>query len=329
VAHSSGGGAPAPGDPVQIVPQGTVAYGIQLPIQSQSTIYVEEWELTSGPAELARVARQADDSGFFYVAVCDHTAIPTRLAGAMSTTWYDTIATLAWLAGVTSRVRLLSHVYIAAQRHPLRAAKEFATLDVLSGGRVVIGVGAGHVTEEFDLFGPPFEERGGALDESIDALAAALVDEFPDLPGPRWPARGLGVSPRPVQRPRPAIWVGGSSRAALRRAATRGDGWLPQTVRRSDMRVQVDQLLELRQDLRGGAPIEIGALPGTFHLGEPASELPRGTVSGSADRIAENLAELVDMGVSHLQLRFPTRSVGELCDQMAAFGEEVAPLLSR
>jgi probable F420-dependent oxidoreductase len=317
------------GEPVQIIPEGQVAFGIQLPVQSQSTIYVEEWEKAAGPAELARVARQAEQSGFFYVAVCDHTAIPRRLAPAMSTTWYDTIATLGWLAGVTSRIRLLSHVYIAAQRHPLRTAKEFATLDVLSGGRVVIGVGAGHVNEEFDLFGPPFEERGAALDEAIDALTAALSDEFPTLAGPRWPAMDVGATPRPVQQPRPPIWVGGSSRPALRRAATGGDGWLPQTVRRSDMREQIAYLLDVRNEIRGGDPIEIGALAGTFHVGKTDRELPRGTVSGSADAIADNLTELIDMGVSHLQMRFPSASVDELCDQLAAFGEEVGPLLHR
>ena len=304
-------------------------FGIQLPIQSQSTIYVEDWELRSGPSELARVARRRRTSGFFYVAVCDHTAIPRRLAGAMSTTWYDTIATLGWLAGVTTRMRLMSHVYIAAQRHPFRAAKEFSTLDVLSGGRVIIGVGAGHVNEEFDLFGPPFDERGSGLDEAIDAMAAALSDEYPTLAGPRWPASDLGATPRPVQRPRPPIWVGGSSRAALRRAAQRGDGWLPQSPRRSDIREQVPRLLEMRQELRGDDPIEIGALAGVFHVGEPDHELPRGTVSGSPDRIAENLAELIDLGVSHLQMRFANRSLEELCDQMAAFGEQVGPLLGR
>ncbi len=329
MTESGAGTRAGAGGTVQIIPEGEVVFGIQLPIQSQSTIYVEDWELRSGPAELAGVARQAEESGFFYVAVCDHTAIPRRLAGAMSTTWYDTIATLGWLAGITTRVRLMSHVYIAAQRHPLRAAKEFATLDVLSGGRVVIGVGAGHVNEEFDLFGPPFDERGAGLDEAIDALAAALSDEYPTLSGPRWPARDLGATPRPVQRPRPPIWVGGSSRAALRRAALRGDGWLPQTVRRSDMREQVARLKELRQELRGGAPMEIGALAGVFHVGEPDHELPRGTVSGSPERIAENLAELIDMGVSHLQMRFANRSLEELCDQMAAFGEQVGPLLAR
>ncbi|HUC35965.1 MAG TPA: TIGR03619 family F420-dependent LLM class oxidoreductase [Acidimicrobiales bacterium] len=312
---------------VRIVPPGTVAYGIQLPVQSQSTMYVETWELTSGPEELVRVARQADESGFFYVAVCDHTAIPQRLAQAMGTTWYDTVATLGWLAALTTRVRLLSHVYIAALRHPLRAAKEMATLDLLSGGRLIVGVGAGHVSEEFDFSGRDFEARGALTDEAIDSIAAGLTEEFPVLRGPQWPAAELGISPRPVQRPRPPIWVGGSSRAALRRAALRGDGWLPQSPKRKDMPEQIAYLKALREEKRGGAPIDIGALAGAFHLGEPSWELPRGTVSGTAEQVAENLGELVAMGVSHVQLRFPSRSVEELCDQMAAFGEEVGPLL--
>ena len=315
-------------DVVSIIPEGKVVYGIQLPVQAQTTLMAEPWELEAGPDELARVARQADASGYFYVAVCDHTAIPRRLADAMSTTWYDTVATLGWLAGITSRVRLMSHVYIAALRHPLRAAKEFATLDVLSGGRLIIGAGAGHVTEEFDLLGPPFAERGSAFDESLEAMALGLVDEFPELPGPRWPAKDMGVSPRPVQRPRPPIWVGGSTRPALRRAAALGDGWLPQTVKRGDLRDQVGELLAFRSELRAGAPIAIGALAGIFHVGEPTWELPRGAVAGAPERLAENLAELTDMGVSHLQMRFCSRSVDELCDQMAAFGEDVAPLLS-
>jgi len=312
---------------VSIIPEDRVVYGIQLPIQSQSTMYREDWEPSSGPAELARIARQADDSGFFYIAVCDHTFIPRRLAAAMSTTWYDTVATLGWLAGITSRVRLMSHVYIATLRHPLRAAKEFATLDLLSGGRLIVGVGAGHVLEEFEILGPEFLERGQALDESIDAIAAALVDEFPELPGPRWPATDLGISPRPVQRPRPPIWVGGSSRPALRRAAARGDGWLPQTAKRSELKAQVTELLDLRQELRDGAPIAVGALAGILHVGEPLWELPRGTVSGSPEKIAEDLAEFVELGCTHLQLRFPSRSAEEMCDQMAAFGEQVGPLL--
>src|SRR5439155_17582486 len=115
----------------------TIAYGMQLPIQAQSTIFVEEWEKTAGAAELAAVARACDDAGFDYVAVCDHVAIPRSKAETMSTTWYDTVATLGFLAGVTTRVRLLSHVFVAAYRHPLQTAKAFATLDALSNGRAI------------------------------------------------------------------------------------------------------------------------------------------------------------------------------------------------
>jgi hypothetical protein len=93
------------------------------------------------------------------------------------------------------------------------------------------------------------------------------------------------------------------------------------------LKTQVAELLELRQELRGGAPIAVGALAGTFHLGEPTWDLPKGTLSGSPDKIAEDLAEFVELGCSHLQLRFPSRSVEEMCDQMAAFGEQVGPLL--
>ena len=92
-----------PADVVRAVPEGAVVFGMQLPIQSQSTLYVADWEKESGPDELARIARAADDAGFFYIGVCDHTAIPRRLADAMGTIWYDTTATLAWLAAQTTQ----------------------------------------------------------------------------------------------------------------------------------------------------------------------------------------------------------------------------------
>jgi probable F420-dependent oxidoreductase len=213
---------------VSISPSGTLAVGMQLPIQSKSTNFAEAWEADAGAAELARVARAADYAGFAYLAVCDHIAIPSEKAPAMGTEWWDTVATLGWLAGITDRTRLLSHIYVPAYRHPLQVAKAFATLDVVSGGRIILGVGAGHVREEFELLGLPFEQRGRLLDESIDALRAAFAEDYPTLPGPRWPAADLGQHPRSIQEDGPPIWVGGSSPAALRRAAERGDGWLPQ-----------------------------------------------------------------------------------------------------
>jgi probable F420-dependent oxidoreductase len=319
-----------PADVVRTVPEGAVAYGMQLPIQSQSTLYVAEWEKTAGPAELARIARVADESGFFYLGVCDHTAIPRRLADAMGTTWYDTTATLGWLAAVTSRTHLLSHVLVLAQRHPLRAAKELATLDRLSGGRLIVGVGAGHVPEEYELLTGGFEQRGRHTDEAVSALARCLTEEFPELPGPRFPARDMGIGPRPVRQPRPPIWIGGSSPAAIRRTAALGDGWLPQGTRRRDLPGQIAQLRAWREEYRGGAPIDIGTIVEPIYLTDGGSgwELPSWVLSGRAEPVAASLRELVEMGVNHLQVRFMARSAGEFCDQTARFGVEVAPLLS-
>jgi len=323
-----------PADVVPVVPAGRVVYGMQLPVQSQSSIYVADWETRSGPDEIARVARAADDSGFFYLGVCDHTAIPERLAQAMGTVWYDTTATLGWLAGMTSRPRLLSHVLVLAQRHPLRAAKELATLDVLSGGRLIVGVGAGHVREEYDLLAGDFEHRGRHTDEAVADLALAFTHEFPTLPGPRWPASAMGVAPRPLQSPRPPIWIGGSSRPALRRTAALGDGWLPQGTPRKDLPGQIAELRRLREELREGAPLDIGTIVEPLYLvgggapGETSWELPKWVLAGGPERVAGSLRELAAMGVNHLQVRFMARSVEECCDQVVAFGELVGPLLT-
>ncbi|HLX88373.1 MAG TPA: hypothetical protein VKR22_07970, partial [Acidimicrobiales bacterium] len=112
-----------------------------------------------------------------------------------------------------------------------------------------------------------------------------------------------------------------------RRAAARGDGWLPQTPKRSDMEVLVPKLLAMREELRPGIPIEVGALAGAMHLGPASGELPRGTLAGEADELAASLRDWAELGVSHIQVRFPSRSADELCDQIAAFGEQVMPLL--
>ncbi len=324
----------SPADAVTVVPPGRVVFGMQLPIQSQSTLYVAEWETRAGPAELAQVAKAADEAGFFYIGVCDHTAIPADLAPRMGTVWYDTVATLSWLAGITTSVRLLSHVLVLAERHPLRAAKELATLDLLSGGRLVIGVGAGHVAKEYEMLAGDFAERGRHTDEAVVALQRALSEEFPVLPGPRWPAQGMGVAPRPVQRPRPPVWIGGSSRAALRRTAALGDGWLPQGTPRAALAGQIAELRRLRDELRGGQPLDIGTIAEPLYLvgdgtgGSSDWSLPSFVVRGGPTEVADSLRELAALGVNHLQVRFMARSATELCDQVAAFGEQVAPVVS-
>ncbi|MER7107331.1 LLM class F420-dependent oxidoreductase [Streptomyces sp. NPDC000229] len=304
-----------------------VAYGMQLPVQSQSTLYAEPWEAGGGPEDLAEVAGVADRCGFAYIAACDHVAIPRRLAGAMSTVWYDPVATLAHLAAVTRRVRLLSHVAVVGLRHPLITAKQYATLDHLSGGRLILGVGAGHVREEFEALGADFERRGDVLDETVDALRAALgPEEFPEFRGERFTFEGLGQRPRPVQE-RVPVWIGGSSPAALRRAALKGDGWLPQGDPRDRLPGQIAKLRRLREEAGIAEPLVIGAITEALYVGDAAWDVGRRTLGGKPDALAESLRVYGAMGVDQIQVRFRSRSRTELTDQMRAFAEGVAPLL--
>ena len=148
------------------------------------------------------------------------------------------------------------------------------------------------------------------------------------LNGPRWPASDVGLKPRPVQSPRPPIWVGGSSPAALSRVARFGDGWLPQTL---GPNVELlGTLRRLRDEFRDGAPLDIGGISDSLYVGTPPSglELPKGTVAGSPEQLGEYLRPFSAAGVGQVQVRFPSRSAAELCDQIAAFGREVAPLVA-
>lgn len=297
-----------------IAPPGRLVFGIQLPVQAQSRYFVEPWELAAGPTEVTQVAQAADRSGFFYVAVCDHVAIPDDLAPRMSAVWWDTIATLSWLAAQTTQTHLLSSVFNLSYRHPLVAAKSFATLDLLSGGRTIIGVGAGHVEKEFAALGVDFADRGQLLDEGLRVLDEALRTGAVD---------GMQLAPQPVQRPRPPVWVGGGAPAAVRRAARLADGWLPQGTPLE----QMPPLVELYRQERGDETGDIGAITEWLYVGSPSWDVQRPCVSGSPEEIADALRQWGKVGVNHLQVRFPSRDVGELVEQVERFGTEVGPLL--
>jgi len=295
----------------------TLQYGIQLPVQAQSTYFVEDWEKTAGRAELELVARACDESRFAYVAVCDHVAIPRSKAGTMNTTWFDTVATLGFLAGVTAQTRLLSHVYVAAYRHPLMTAKAFATIDALSEGRAILGIGAGHVEEEFDLLGVSFADRGRLTDQAVDDIRAAFADE--------WAVGDFGQRPRAVQPGGVPIWIGGSSPAAIRRAAERGDGWLPQGTPKKEMPDAIAKLQEQRAKAgRESMPFTIGAIAPFLWIGDKTWDTGDQCLAGPADKIASYLLQYAEMGVDQVQVRFRSRSVDELCEQIRLFGDDVA-----
>jgi probable F420-dependent oxidoreductase len=302
----------------------SIKYGMTLPIQAQTRLMAERWEAEAGPEELAQVARACDAAGFDNISVCDHVAVPREMADRMSTVWYDQIATLGWLAGITRRVRLLSQVYVLPYRSPLQAAKSFATLDALSGGRVVAGVGTGHVEREFAALGVAFKDRGRLTDEAISELRRLFGDEWGGGTGE---PSDLGQRPRPVQLGGPPIWVGGSTAPARRRAARLGDGWLPQGPPDIGMEAAVAEISRLRKAAgRDSATFAMGDMV-VYYVGPPTWETGRYCLAGPPEQIAEHLLGRAAIGVTHVQVRLRSRDAGELIDQIGAFSATVMPLV--
>jgi probable F420-dependent oxidoreductase len=298
---------------------GDPVFGTQLPVQAQSVVMsTDEWEADAGAAELAIAARAFDTHGFDYVGVCEHVAIPREVSTRMSTTWFDPVATLGWLAGITTRVKLLSHILVAPYHHPAQIAKAFSTIDALSGGRAILGLGAGHLRGEFELLGADYEGRTKRLADAVPAVRAAFTDE--------WGLGEFGQRPRPLQPGGPPIWVGGSTPAALRRAGELGDGWLPEGPPKQGLTAAIAELRRVREGA-GRAELPFAVNSGLLcYVGEPSWDTGRWCLSGPPEAVAEAVRKLSGRGVTHVQVRFRSRTVSELTDQIAAFAADVVPL---
>ncbi len=181
------------------------------------------------PETAARVAQALEAAGFDSVWTGEHVVLPDPQAppspAPPRTPFLDPAVSLAYVAAHTRRLRLATGIIILPQRNPLVLAKEIASVDVVSGGRAVLGIGAGYLQPEFRALGVPFERRGARTDEAIDAIRALWSLEKPAFRGAFFAFEGIDAHPRPVQRPGPPIVVGGTSPGALRRAVARGDGW--------------------------------------------------------------------------------------------------------
>jgi probable F420-dependent oxidoreductase len=194
----------------------------------------------AGPDALAAVASAAEQLGYDSLWVTEHFVLPDEYAANYSYTatgksWWtadsphlEVFNTLAWVAARTERVRLGTSVVVLPFRNPVVLAKSIATLDVLSGGRFIFGVGVGWLEPEFAALSVPIRERAARTNECLAAVRSLLAEERPSHAGERYAFDGgFGFAPKPVQRPWPPIWVGGESRAALERVVTYGDGWHP------------------------------------------------------------------------------------------------------
>ena len=312
-----------------ITPPGGWSYGVALPIHTLTATLADPWEHTATVDDLVRVARKAESTGHHFVGVTDHVAIPDNdYAAHMGTVWYDTVATLSYLAACTSTVNLASVVWIAAYRHPLQTAKSFATLDHLSGGRAVLGVGAGHVEAEFEALSVDFEARGRLLDETIAAVRGAFAGTYVSHSGEGFHYSDVGVAPVPA-RDLP-IWVGGSGRAAWRRAGRLGDGYVPMGNPVSQYGEIIDTMDTAAAAAgREGARFDVGFMPPWCYLlaGTAPEGLPP-VMSCGAEPLAASIRAGRAAGANTFHLKFRARTLEEHLEQFDVFAESVVPLVN-
>ncbi|HVW45203.1 MAG TPA: LLM class F420-dependent oxidoreductase [Amycolatopsis sp.] len=226
------------------------------------------------PAELGKVATRAEELGFESLWTGEHVLTPTVLRHdypsstgkppfASNSRFLDPMGTLSFLAGITSRVRLGTGVLVMPLHDPATLARAVTTVDVLSGGRLSLGIGVGWMREEFDATGQDFGNRGRRTDEMITLLDTLFREETPSFAGEFYTMPEVGFEPKPVQRPRPPLLIGGRSAAALRRVARDGDGWYGGLDSPAEVETVLAEVNRLRAGYgRADRPFEVTVITG-------------------------------------------------------------------
>ncbi len=259
-----------------------------------------QWEAHASFADVVHVVQEAERLGYHHCTCSEHVAVPVPVAEVRGGRYFDPLATFGALGASTSTIRFAAHVLVLGYHHPLAIAKRYGTLDVVTGGRVILGVGVGSLEEEFRLLSAPFTDRGARADDAMRALRAALSRTEPSYRGSFFDFDGFLVDPCAVQEHVP-MWVGGRTLRSLRRAAELGDGWAPFGLR-------TDELADMlrRIDLPG-RPFDV--LVQNEHPLDPL---------GEPERVGEQLRRFAAIGATGVNVRFVHHSRDHYCEQLAA-----------
>jgi probable F420-dependent oxidoreductase len=298
------------------------------------------------PDALTKICVGGEAMGFDYACFSDHVVIPFNInarypysetgefpsgsAGGR----HEQLTEIAFIAAKTSRLRLVTSVMVVPHRPTVLAAKILSTIDVLSGGRLTVGIGAGWLQEEFEALGtPPFAARGAVTDEYVRAFRALWTEDDPRFDGKYVQFGGVAFAPKPVQKPHPPIWVGGESGPALRRAARLGDAWYPIGTNPAHpldslprYRGGIDRLHKAASEA-GRDPMSIGLALRCARHGEglpaKANDGERRLFSGGPADIANDLRDLRKLGVTHVDFNFGGATAEEALSAMQRFRHDV------
>jgi probable F420-dependent oxidoreductase len=282
--------------------------GLVTPIVTRHPANDAAWTEGAGPAELGRIAVAADRLGYHHLTCSEHVAIPTSAAPARGSRYYDPLATFGFLAAQTTRIRFVTHVLVLGYHHPLEIAKRYGTLDRISNGRLILGVGVGTLAEEFALLGAAFETRGPIYEDALRALRASFGRREPSYAGTHHRFGDVIVDPCGVQ-PGIPIWLGGRTRRSLRRALEYGDGWDP-------FGLDLDTMAAMIANAKPRKGFEL-VLPIDVQL-DPTNPTER-------QKLADRLHRYRDAGATIVNLRFRHTSLDHYLDQL----HEVEPLAAQ
>ena len=300
----------------------------------------------SSPDSLIRIAQQGEALGYDYLTLTDHVVLPNlpvpgypysesgEFFGEGPERRHEQLTAAVFIAAKTTRIRLVLAVMVVPHRPAVLAAKMLSTIDVLSGGRLVIGIGAGWLQAEFDaVVGPPFAARGRVTDEYLSAFRDLWTEEAPHFEGNWVKYGGISFAPKPVQKPHPPIWVGGESGPSLRRAARFGDAWYPIG---SNSKHLLDTLPRYRAGIArlrrwtaeaGREPASVALTYRVKRYGEAvpakASDGERRLFSGSTAEIIADLRALRDLGVAAVDVDFECSDPEDSVAEMRRFKDQV------
>jgi probable F420-dependent oxidoreductase len=300
----------------------------------------------SSPEDVARIAEAGEALGYSYLTLTDHIVLPDVKApgypysesgeffGEGPQNRLEQLSAAAYVAARTRKIRLVMAVMVVPYRPAVLAAKMLATIDVLSGGRLVLGIGAGWLEAEFDALGTsPFAERGAVTDEYLKAFRVLWTEEAPRFEGRHVRFDDILFAPKPVQKPHPPIWVGGESPPALRRAARLGDAWYPIG---SNNRFLLDSLPRYRagvarlRQYAAEAGRDAGAVALAYRIKQYGTALPdkasdgeRRLFSGGIPDIVADLRALEDLGLSALDIEIERETAEQSIAELRRFRDEV------
>jgi probable F420-dependent oxidoreductase len=284
-------------------------FGLSTPIVTLVNGAHEDWERTAGIPELTEIATMADRLGYNHLTCADHVAVPEGLERGDH--FWDPLVTFSYLAARTSRIRFHPHVLVIGYHHPLTIMKQYGTLDLISGGRVILGFGVGGLQEEFKALNAEYDGRGARADDALHALRQGLSQRQVSYSGAYYDYGKLIVEPHTIQA-RVPIWIGGSSARALVRALEFGDGWVPLPV-------------------ASAADFVTGGASELFHAAAKPTQFDfvvslRGVdPSGQAMAVVRDLEEFQRLGVTVLNIRLTHSSLPHCLEQLEAFWELARP----